>query len=42
MCLESKSHLGVSVAKGKVIIYFWVGVGSRGNLTNLNKRKLVV
>jgi len=42
MCLKSKSHLGLSVAKGKVIIYLWDGVGKRGNLTALNKTKLVV
>jgi len=42
MCLESKSYLGLSVAKGKVIIYFWDEVGNRGNLITLDKRKLVV
>jgi hypothetical protein len=38
MCLKSKPHLGLSVAKGKVIIYFWDGVGNKGNLTTVNKR----
>jgi hypothetical protein len=39
MCLESKSHLGLSVTKGKVIINFWDGVGNRGNVTVFNIRK---
>lgn len=42
MCLESKSYLGLSVTKGKVIIYFWDGVGNGGNLITLDKRKLIV